>query len=71
MMEALHKHLGAGRLVISRNGVSIVFTSMRDLLTIVIPHFDKYTLRGGKFISYLIFRIVVLCMKDGLHHRVF
>lgn len=49
------------------NRLSIVFTSMKDLLTIILPHFDKYSLRGGKLVSYLIFRKVVLAIDNGLH----
>lgn len=67
IMTALQKHLGGGRIVINRDRLSVVFSSMEELLTIILPHFDKYTLRGGKFISYLIFRQVVLCIKNKEH----
>jgi hypothetical protein len=67
IITSLHKHLGSGRLISNVNRLSIVFTSMNDLLTIVLPHFDKYPLRGGKLASYLIFRKVILAMSDGVH----
>lgn len=67
IITALHKHLGGGRLITNVNRLSIVFTSMKDLLTIILPHFDKYSLRGGKLVSYLIFRKVVLAIDNGLH----
>lgn len=67
MMKSIHSYLGVGRLVINRNRVDIVVSSMNDLLDIIIPHFDKYPPRRGKLISYLIFRTVVLAMKDKVH----
>lgn len=69
IITALHKHLGGGRLISNVNRLSIVFTSINDLLTIVLPHFDKYELRGGKLVSYLIFKKAVLALNNGLHLR--
>lgn len=67
MMEALHTYLGVGRLVINRERVSIVVTSLKDIVTVILPHFEKYPLMGGKFVSYLLFRKVVLAMYDNYH----
>lgn len=77
MMEALHtyappfgkqgKQGGVGRLLINRERVSIVVTSLKDIVTVILSHFEKYPLMGGKFVSYLLFRKVVLAMYDNYH----
>lgn len=66
-MQALHTFLGVGRLVINRKRVSIVVTSLKEIVTVILPHFEKYPLIGGKFVSYLIFRKVVLVINDNYH----
>ena len=67
MMEALHTYLGVGRLVINRERVSIVVTSLKDIVTVILPHFEKYPLMGGKFVTYLLFRKVIIAMYDNYH----
>lgn len=67
IMIALHKYLGVGNMRYNQDTVDISVTSIPDLINVIIPHFDKYPLRGGKIISYLIFRTVVIVIKDGLH----
>lgn len=69
MIKALHNYLGVGNLRIHEETVDIVVSSLADILLVIIPHFDKYTLYGGKRISYLIFRIVVLSMKNNNHNN--
>lgn len=54
-MKKLHKALGVGKLSINRESVNIVVSSITDILTVIIPHFDKYPVKGGKLVSYLIF----------------
>ena len=42
LMKALHTYLGVGRLVINRERVSIVVTSLKEIITVILPHFEKY-----------------------------
>lgn len=42
MMQIIHRHLGVARMVMNRNRVDIVVSSIDDLLHVIIPHFDKY-----------------------------
>ena len=42
LMQALHTYLGVGRLVINRERVSIVVTSLKEIITVILPHFEKY-----------------------------
>ena len=69
MIKALHNYLGVGSLRFHEGSVDIVVSSLVDILQVVIPHFDKYTLYGGKRISYLIFRAVVYSMKNNNHNN--
>ena len=67
LMKSLHQELGVGNLRFNRNSVELVVNKLDDLLTVVIPHFDKYPLKGGKFISFLIFKKVCLEINNKLH----
>jgi len=42
MMKAIHRYLGVGRLVVNRDRVDIVVSSIDDILHIILPHFDNY-----------------------------
>jgi len=68
-MKCLHhiapgeqKYLKVGRLTINsnRNEINIVVTKLDEIINVIIPHFDKYPVRGGKLISYLIFLVFLL-----------
>lgn len=67
MMNKLHKALGVGKLYINRGCINIVVSSVTDILTVIIPHFDKYPVKGGKLVSYLIFRQAVLAIQNKMH----
>ena len=41
-MQALHTFLGVGRLVINRERVSIVVTSLKEIVTVILPHFEGW-----------------------------
>lgn len=70
IMISLQKYLGVGKLIYSRNEVSLVVRSLEEITSIILPHFEKYPVRGHKFLSYLIFKKVVLLMKNGKHLEV-
>lgn len=44
LMQALHTYAfgGVGRLVINRERVSIVVTSLKDIISVILPHFEKH-----------------------------
>ena len=70
IIESLHEYLGCGRLVYNRNAVTIVIRKISDIINIIIPHFDKYPVRGSKFISYLIFRKACLSIYNNKHSNI-
>ena len=67
MFEALQNHLGIGRLQKNRNNITLVVTSIDEIVSILIPLFDKHPLHGSKLISYQIFKEVSLMMKAKKH----
>ena len=58
MFEALHRYLDIGRLQKSRNNITLVVTSISEIVLVLIPLFDKHPLHGSKLISYQIFKEV-------------
>lgn len=59
---------GAGRIGKDRNGCSdFVISSLDDILSKIIPHFDNYPLNSKKLADYLLFKQIVMMMKRGEH----
>lgn len=59
---------GVGRISKERNGcIDYTVSSINQILTQVIPHFDKYPLITQKNADYLLFKEVVMIMKQGEH----
>lgn len=67
MFKALHSYLGVGRLQKNRNNVTLIVTSINEIISVLIPLFDKHPLHGSKIISYQIFKEVSLMMKAKKH----
>ena len=47
MFIALQKHLGIGRVQKNRNNVTFVVTSLDEIITVLIPLFDKHPVAFG------------------------
>lgn len=69
MITDLHQQMKVGNLSIYKSTVNITVRRMDELLNVVIPHFDQYPLRGGKYISYLIFKTVVHAIYNQIHNN--
>ena len=62
---------GVGRIGKERNGCcDFTVGSLDEILTKIIPHFDKYPLITQKRGDYLLFREVVMMMKSREHLRI-
>ena len=64
----LRREEGVGR--ISTHGLNTLVyrvNSLKEILTTIIPHFDKYPLITQKRSDYLLFREVVMIMSRGEH----
>lgn len=67
MMQAIHAYLGVGQLSFSKGCVTLTVRNLQDLLTVIIPHFDAYPLRGGKYLAFL--RLKIVCtLKNSKQH---
>ena len=59
---------GAGRIGKERNSCcDFTIGSLDQIITKVIPHFDKYPLKTNKYSDYLLFKEVVMMMQRGEH----
>lgn len=67
MMNALKSYLNVGHISIHKDTVTYTVNSLTDIENIILPLFDNSLLLGGKLKSYLIFRKVVLFMKNKEH----
>ena len=67
MFTELQKYLGVGRVYKNRKNVVFVVRSIDEIVNTILPLFDKHPLRGGKKLSYNIFKEVSLMVKDKKH----
>jgi len=59
---------GGGRIGKERNGCcDYTVGSLDQIVTKVIPHFDKYPLKTQKYSDYLLFKEAVMIMQSGEH----
>ena len=56
-----------GYITIHGNYARYCIASHKDALEVIIPHFDKYPLRTAKCADYLLFKQIILSMKDRKH----
>lgn len=67
MMQAIHAQLGVGQLSFSKGCVTLTVRNLKDILTVIIPHFENYPLRGGKNLAFLRFKMVCLLKVSKMH----
>ena len=59
---------GVGRISKERNGCcDFTVNSLDQIVTVIIPHFDKHSLITQKLADYLLFRKAAMIMKKGEH----
>jgi hypothetical protein len=63
----LQKYLGVGRVYKNRNNITYVVKSIDEIVTVILPLFDKHPVRGSKLLAYNIFKEVALKVKDKKH----
>ena len=70
ILYELQNYFDCGRIIIDNRKTEtfkFVITNINDLLTKVIPHFEKYPLHTSKFLNYEDFKSAVLLMNDKNH----
>ena len=68
LLKLIQAYFGVGRIGKERNGCcDFTVGSLDQIITKVIPHFDKYPLKTNKYSDYLLFKEVVMMMQRGEH----
>ena len=67
MFIALQKYLGVGRVQQNRNNVTLVVTSIDEIIRVILPIFDNYPIISSKQVSYQIFKKVCIMMQEKKH----
>lgn len=68
LLNLIQIYFGVGRIGKERNGCrDFTIGSLDQIITKVIPHFDKYPLKTNKYSDYLLFKEVVMMMQRGEH----
>ena len=71
LIQAIQNYFGGIGYVSKPNKASTVefrVSTLKDLVDVILPHFDKYTLISKKSIDYLLFKQIVLLMLNEGHH---
>jgi hypothetical protein len=50
---------------INTNGYKYIVSNKKDLINVIIPHFDSYPLQGSKYLDYLDFKRSILLLNDS------
>ncbi len=68
LLKLIKAYFGVGRIGKERNGCcDFTIGSLDQIITKVIPHFDKYPLKTNKYSDYLLFKKAVLIMQRKEH----
>jgi hypothetical protein len=68
LLKLIQTYFGVGRIGKERNGCcDLTIGSLDQIITKVIPHFDKYPLKTNKYSDYLLFKKVVMMMQRKEH----
>lgn len=68
LLKLFKAYFGVGRIGKERNGCcDFTIGSLDQIITKVIPHFDKYPLKTNKYSDYLLFKKVVMIMQRREH----
>nr|YP_203314.1 orf327 [Zancudomyces culisetae]AAW49481.1 orf327 [Zancudomyces culisetae] len=67
LILSIKNFFNCGIIIKNKKEIQYVVNSINDLINIIIPHFDKYPLKYGKYTSYLIFKNIIEKMKNKQH----
>lgn len=69
LLKRIQSYFGVGKISIRKKDGSVYFTvnSVKDLVNVIIPHFDKYPLLTEKQADYEIFKQIVIIMYNKQH----
>jgi hypothetical protein len=68
LLEKIQSFLGVGNITkLGKESISYRVTSIKDLINIIIPHFDKYTLLTQKQADFLLFKSIIELINEKKH----
>jgi len=66
-LKRIREFFGVGTLVVHKNDAVFTVTSVKELVDIVLPHFEAYPLLTQKFADFLLFKQVVIMLEAKEH----
>ena len=72
LLECIKEYFNTGFIVKNRKDNTIVYevNNLKDLINIIIPHFEKYPLRSNKNNSFLIFSYITKKVYNKEHYNI-
>jgi len=67
LILSIKYYFNCGIIIKSRKQIQFIVNSIDDLFNIILPHFNKYPLKSGKYISYKLFEEIIILMKNKEH----
>jgi hypothetical protein len=71
LLELFKSYFKVGTLKIKKNkdNTTVIYSiqSVKDILAVIIPHFDKYPLLTKKRADYILFKQIIYLMNDSKH----
>lgn len=68
LLEAVRDYFGVGEIIKDReDSIVYIVRSIKYIHNIILPHFDKYPLKTQKYADYLLWRDIVIKMRNGEH----
>jgi len=63
---------GIGYISKPNNSSTVEFrvSKLKDIINVIIPHFDKYPLLTKKYYDYLLFKQIILLISDKVHNTI-
>src|SRR5262245_6321627 len=68
ILELIPKFFGIGSITkLGKDSIMYRVTSLEDLMSVIIPHFNKYPLLTQKHADFLLFKEIVDLMSNKVH----
>lgn len=61
LLTNIRDFFGVGQIIISKQGNVAIYQvqSVKDMVNVIIPHFNKYPLQTKKLIDFLLFKSII------------
>jgi hypothetical protein len=67
LLYRIQSFFGVGNTYVGNNSASYEVKSLKDLINVILPHFDRYPLITQKHADFLLFKSIVLLMSEKEH----